>query len=236
MAQSNYVVAYHIARQALADRPDPLEVERRSGCRFDRETSRFEVPYLGRVYYVNYPEGRVTPGETLPGAPAAPPAPEPGSLPFLIAGILILHYLTIAKGTPLHAEWMAFRELPGGNIYVGPFTNRTIRPMVGRFGRSVHELAPAAESLGGRPEQLGHAAASVDVLPRIRVAFVVWEGDEEVQPSGQILFDQCAPDYLDTEDLVVAAAEAFYAIRSAAGRAGGRPDGGPSRPDTLEPA
>lgn len=233
MAQSNYIVAYDLAREALAGRLDPLEVERLSACRYDPEASRFEVPYLGRRYYVTYPEGRVTPGEPLPGTSLVPPAPEAGSLPHLAAGILILHYLTLARGTPLTGEWMAFRELPGGDIYVGPFTNRTIRPMVGFFGAQPQRLVAALESLGGRREALGHAGGSVDILPRVRIALAVWEGDDEVPPSGQILFDRSAPDYLDTEDLVVAAAEVFYAARGAAGQVGAT---AATRQGTLEPS
>ena len=247
MPQTNYIYAYQIACQALAAEKDPEGVARRAACRFDREGSFFEVPVLGRLYRVEFPGGEVTAGEPLPapamagggataptpdarlvpGAPLpVPPAPAGDHL--LTISILLLHYLTLACGTPKTGEWIAFRELPGGEIYNTPFTNRLIRPMAGRFGREPGKLVEAALCLGGRREAFGHASASVDVFPMVPVCFVVWEGDEEIPASGQVLFDRSASAYLDTEDLVVAAAEAFLAARMA-----GTP--GQPRPQTLEP-
>ncbi len=228
MSQSNYVVAYRRACEMLAELSDPEGIAQRAACRFDRAASAFELPFLGRLYRVSYPDGEVTPLEPLPGASGAPPAPSGQAL--LTASILIVHYLAKATGVPLSGEWIAFRELPGGQIYVSPFTNRTIRPMVGIFGREPGSLVRALESLGGRREEFGHASASVRVFERLPICFVIWQGDDEVPPSGQILFDRSAPHYLDTEDLVVAAAEALYAARAAAGGAGAR------RPGTLEPS
>jgi len=158
---------------------------------------------------------------------AAPPVP--GGRALVTTGILILHYLTKARGVPVRGNWIAFRELPGGGIYVGPFTARTIHPMVGTFGPAPGRLVEAALALGGRRESFGHASATLRVFPRIPLCFVVWEGDVEIPASGQILFDRSAGGYLDTEDLVVLAAEAFFALRWAAG--GGKP----ARPGTLEP-
>ena len=187
MPQTNYVIAYETACRELAGRADPHEVAVRSGCAFRPEGSFFEVPFLGRLYRGGYPDGRVTPGEPVPGAVAAPSAPAGDHL--LTVSILVLHYLTKATGVPVAGEWIAFRELPGGDLYNTPFTNRTIRPLVARF-------AP--------------------------------EGAEEVPASGQILFARTASGYLDTEDLVVVAAEAFLAARAAV-------TPGAARPGTLEP-
>lgn len=226
MPQTNYVIAYETACRELAGRADPHEVAVRSGCAFRPEKSFFEVPFLGRLYRVGYPDGRVTPGEPVPKAAAAPPAPAGDHL--LTVSILLVHYLTKATGVPVAGEWIAFRELPGGDLYNTPFTNRTIRPLVARFAAEPERLVEAVVGLGGRRERFGHASASLDVFPRLPLCLVVWQGDEEVPASGQILFDRTAPGYLDTEDLVVVAAEAFLAARAAV-------TPGAARPGTLEP-
>lgn len=241
MARSNYVIAYREACRVLSETPDPEGIALRASCRFDPAASAFELPFIGRLFQVGYPGGEVVPGEPLAAAVGAPPAPAGQAL--LTAGILILHYLCKAARTagsagsaaasgvapgapatepgreraPRDRDWIAFRELPGGNIYVTPFTNRTIRPMVSWFSREPERLVRAAERLGGRRADFGHASAVIDVLPLVPICFVLWQGDDEVPSSGQILFDRSASDYLDTEDLVVAAAEALYAARAADG-------------------
>ncbi len=237
MPQNNYVIAYRQGCEALAAEKEPRAIGVRAGVRFDPERSCFDVPFLGRIYRVAYPSGEVSVGEPLLAEGGAglvrgqplpvPPAPSGDHL--LTVSILLVHYLTKAAGVPLAGEWIAFRELPGGDIYNGPFTNRTIRPMVGIFGRQPARLIEAVEKLGGRRESFGHASASVRVFPMLPLCFVVWEGDEEIPASGQILFDRSASAYLDTEDLVVAAAEGFLAARMAIAP-------GASRPGTLEPA
>jgi len=234
----NYRLAYREICRALAAEKEPLAVEARSGCRFDPDGSFFEVPFLGRSYRVAYPSGEVTPGEPL-AAPAGlgeagagegaaggtggsgtaaspsrlqvPAAPTGDHL--LTVSILIVHYLVRSTGTPVGGEWIAFRELPGGDIYNVPFTNRTIRPMVALFGPRPAKLVEAFLSLGGRREKLGHWSASVRAFPMVPVCFVLWEGDEEIPASGQILFDKSAPGYMETEAVVVLAAETLLAAR-----------------------
>lgn len=236
MPQTNYFFAYEEACRALAAERAPRAVATRAGVRYVEagETDAFfEVPFLGRLYRVDYPSGKVTPGEPLAGAPSVPPAPSGDHL--LTISILLPHYLTKAKGIRLEGEWIAFRELPGGDIYNTPFTNRTIRPMVGRFGREPARLVEAGEGLGGRRETFGHASTRVLAFPMVPLCFIVWEGDEEIPASGQILFDRSASAYLDTEDLVVVAGEAFLALRMAASPGQPRPGAprltaGPDRP------
>lgn len=246
MPQTNYVLAYREACKALAAEKEPRAVAARASCRFDVAGSFFEVPFLGRLYRVAYPSGEVTPGEPMLVEAPGPVASGPGGAPavpvnrlpipaaptgdqLLTVSILLVHYLTKARGIPLAGEWISFRELPGGDIYNTPFTNRTIRPMVGVFGRQPAKLAEAMRRLGGRQEKLGHGSGSVHAFPMVPVCFVVWEGDEEIPASGQILFDRSASGYMDTEALVVVASETFLAARMAVAP-------GMGRPATLEPA
>lgn len=208
----------------------PRAVAVRAGCRFDPERSCFGVPCLGRLYRVAHPSGEVTPGEPLPGpgGQPLPVPPAPGRDHLLTVSILLVHYLTKSRGIPQSGEWTAFRELPKGDIYNVPFTNRTIRPMVGLFGQRPAKLVEAMRKLGGRQENLGHASGSAHAFPMVPLCFVVWEGDEEIPASGQILFDRSASGYLDTEDLVVVAADTFLAARMAIAP-------NVPRPGTLEP-
>lgn len=226
MPLNNYVLAYREVCKDLAAEKEPRVVAAKSGCRFDAGGSFFEVPFLGRYYHVAYPSGEVTPAGPVPGA--EPPAAPSGDH-LLTVSILLVHYLTRATGLPVAGEWIAFRELPGGEIYNTPFTNRTIRPMVGIFGRQPAKLVEAFLKLGGRQEKMGHASGSIDAFPMVPVCCVVWEGDDEIPSSGQILFDRSAPGYMETEALVVLASEVFLAARMAIAPQ-------VPRPGTLEPS
>ncbi|MBA7672825.1 hypothetical protein ES703_81012 [subsurface metagenome] len=117
--------------------------------------------------------------------------------------ILILHYLTQAKGTPLANKMIAYQELPGGNHYLPTFSKRAIKPLVGRFGQEPHRLVSAAEKLSGYRVDYGDAAVTINAFSRIPVTLVLWRGDEEFPPQGNIVFDASIYDYLSTEDINV---------------------------------
>lgn len=172
--------------QASFAAADPVVMAVSSLCSYDEKEQKFIVPYLGRQYRVFYPEGKVE-------------GPDGRDVPLPLQ-IVFLHYLTHAKPRQLEGKWISFKELPGGDIYIVPFTNRAIRPLVAIFGSNPARLVAAAERLGGRPLPLGTAAAVLPVLPKVPMAFVLWAGDEEFPPSGNILFDATAGLHLDTED------------------------------------
>lgn len=57
------------------------------------------------------------------------------------------------------------------------------------------------------PGVFGDMSFLVRAFPRVPVAFVYWAGceEEEMKPSANVLFDESAPSYLSTEDLIVLA-------------------------------
>lgn len=151
---------------------------------------RFQLSFLGEEYLIRHPQGEVEYAAQE----------QEVALP---AQIVLLHYL--AQTTPAAPEGglISFKELPGGNIYVGPFTNRAIRPLLKYFGAQPEQLLAAGEKLGGKPAGVGGFSVTVPALPKIPVTFVVWPGDEEFPPSGNVLFDSSAAKHLPTEDYVV---------------------------------
>jgi len=98
--------------------------------------------------------------------------------------ILILHYLSSAEGVPLKHQWISFKELPCGQIYINPFYNRAVRPLVKFFGDRSDALIKAGLALGGEKMELGDASIQIPVFPMVKVAYVIWEGDEEFPASG----------------------------------------------------
>ena len=186
----NYTAAHQKALEMF--RAGSLEeMARYSG--YALQDNRFQISFLGQEFEVEYPSGKFSPE----------PAPD-GELP-IFAQILVLHYLANTKPVAEAGRLITYKELPGGSIYIQPFTNRAIRPLVQAFGAKPARLLEAAAKLGGEPVQHGDSAVVLRVFPRISVTLVIWGGDDEFPASGNILFDASAGEVLHTEDYAVLA-------------------------------
>ncbi len=115
--------------------------------------------------------------------------------------ILILHYFTQAKGTPITNKLTTFRELPEGANYFPTFSKRAIKPLLDHFGREPERLIDTAEELGGLKVDYGDMAVTINAFSYVPITLVLWRGDEEFNPEGNILFDSTISDYLPTEDI-----------------------------------
>ncbi len=182
----------------------PEDTAGRAGVGYDPETRLFRVSFLGREYLVSHPDGEITPAR----------GNESVSLTYRVC---ILHYLTHASHIGLTGRYLTFKELPNGSIYVGPFNNRAIRPLVSIFGSRPEMLVKAGELLGGTRADVGDWAVTVQVFPKVPITFVIWEGDEEFPPSGNVLYDASAPFHLETEDYALLPGLAVYEMKRLAG-------------------
>ena len=114
---------------------------------------------------------------------------------------IILHYLVESKDFPVSGKHISFREIYGGDIYFGAFYNRTIAPIIERFGMDPEGLVKGGEKMGGTVVEKGDAAVKIPVFPKVYYLFVVWKGDDEVAPSANVLFDSTIGYNLPTEDI-----------------------------------
>ncbi len=197
----NLEPALRKAREEFGRR-DPEAMAFNARVPFSR--GEFLLSFLGEKYLIRYPQGEV--GYFWKGAAQEQPQPEqpaPEQAVPLHAQIIFLHYLAQATPAAPEGRLVSFKELPGGNIYVGPFTNRTIRPLLKYFGAQPEKLLAAGAKLGGKSAGVGEFSVTVPALPKIPVTFVIWPGDGEFPPSGNILFDSSAPKHLPAEDYVV---------------------------------
>jgi hypothetical protein len=117
--------------------------------------------------------------------------------------ILILRYLAQAKGIPIANKSIAFKELPEGANYFPTFSKRSIEPLINHFGKEPHRLISTAEKLDGSKAGYGDAAVTISAFSRVPVTPVLWQGDDEFPPRGNILFDTTIPSYLSTYDIIV---------------------------------
>jgi hypothetical protein len=130
--------------------------------------------------------------------------------------VLYLHYLCGAwssSGPRATGEWISFQEIPDGRFYMDAFQRRAKNPMVMTFGEKP-ELLPqvAAEMYGAVPFDQGDVSVVVRALPLVPVALILWKGDEEFPPEGNILFDRSIIGLLSAEDIAWLSGMVVYPI------------------------
>jgi len=187
-----YELAYKLACDQLANIDNIEQQCLKSGAQYQVIDSKrvITTEYLNRSYLISLPDIEISlmdSEETIP----------------LRDKILILHYLSQAKGTPLANKIISYKELPEGSNYFPIFSKRAVKPILDHFGREPERLVDVAAKLGGFEVDYGDVAVTINAFPRVPITFVLWKGDEEFPPEGNILFDSTIPDYLSTEDINV---------------------------------
>jgi hypothetical protein len=194
--QKNYEVAYgqafKLAAEKLSGLPDLEDQCQKSAstCRIDNFSRIIILQYLNRTFQVSLPNINISlaDGDTQVE---------------LRDKILILHYLTRAKGTPLSNRQIAYQELGEGAAYFPSFTKRAIKPLIDNFGSNPEKLLEISAELGGYKVNYGDAAVTIPAFSRVPITLVLWKGDEEFSPNANILFDSTILDYLSVEDVNV---------------------------------
>jgi hypothetical protein len=194
--QKNYEISYGLAFKMAAEKLSglkDLEAQCRKSesiCRTTGSGSTVSVDYLNSTYQINLPEISITQQNETGGVE-------------LRDRILILHYLTLAKGTPLSKRLIAYQELQEGAVYYPTFVKRSVKPLIDFFGASPEKLVDISHSLGGYRSDYGDVAVTLPAFKRVPITLVMWRGDEEFPPNANILFDSTIQDYLPVEDIIV---------------------------------
>jgi len=119
--------------------------------------------------------------------------------------ILALHYLLGCDRTKLTGNLISFAQAPGGEVYYSAFKNRSIDRLTEMFGDDPKGLTRVGALLGGEPLKMASAAVKLSVFPMLPVVALIWQGDDEVAPAANLLFDESATRIFATEDLAVVA-------------------------------
>lgn len=185
--EETYGPALEKAQQAFPHL-DPDETALRAVVPYEEAT--FQLPFFGNLYHIHWPGGTILRALDQGEADIA-------------SRILMMHYLLTADGTPLGAEWIAFRNLPGGLGYDAAFQGRASLRLAHAFGANLPGFETAARVLGGERLSFGDASFSFRLLPRVWLATVLYLADDEFPATANVLFDAAASHYLPTEDLAV---------------------------------
>jgi hypothetical protein len=187
--EHGYELSYKLAREQLAKSSDIQEQCRKSGAQYV-EPNEIVINYLNQPYHITLPDAEISLEDSKMEVP-------------LKDKILILHYFTEAKGTPATGKLITYKQLPGGVSYFPAFSQRAIAPLVNHFGKNPELLIKTAAKLGDRGADYGDVSVNVSAFDHVPITLVLWRGDEELAPNGNILFDANISDYLSTEDITV---------------------------------
>ncbi|MDD1747670.1 MAG: DUF3786 domain-containing protein [Methanomassiliicoccales archaeon] len=119
------------------------------------------------------------------------------------SSILALHYLAGCGADVPTGTLVPFNQAEGGGAYYEAFKRRTIDRLAEEFGERPNLLVRAGIAIGGLDRELGASSIEVRVFPKVWVTLIVWEGDDEIPASANVLFDSTALGILPTEDLAV---------------------------------
>jgi len=187
-----YELAYELACERLSKISDIEQQCQKSGTKYQIVYSQksIVVPYLNQSYLIAVPDGAIS----LSGSTEEVSIRDK---------LLIIHYFLTAKGTPSANKLITFRELPDGTVYFRTFTKRTSQPLVRYFGEKPQLLLEVGEKLGGHKADYGDMAVTINAFPCVPITIVIWRGDDELAPAGNVLLDANISDYLPTEDITV---------------------------------
>ena len=186
-----YQAAFKQSREKIA-RLVPEEIARHSLCRYDAPTHCFEIPSLGEIFRVSYPDGIIQWANVEKDVP-------------MDWALVLLNYLSSAKEIPMAGRWVTYRELPSGQVFYGNLERHTLKELSAWYARCDKNQLSVALSKAGCVPVAANADLSVqiDFAPRLPVLVQFWDGDEDMPSSSQVLFDRTAADQAHIEDLAV---------------------------------
>ena len=180
---------------ALYRELDPEEASRRCAVKWDAAAGEFEPVFLGNLYRVAWPDFAVrclerrVPADRLNGLGKGQ--------------ILLLRHLLEGRLRPALGQFLAYQEMPWGDVYIRQFTGRCINRLAFSYGKRLGDFRAVLKAMGGVPVKGGDAAYALDFLPGLTLRLLLWEADEEFPPSAQVLFSDNFPAAFAPEDLAV---------------------------------
>ncbi len=119
--------------------------------------------------------------------------------------IVTAHYLLHKGRGEESGEWAAYRDFKDGAFFHPSFAQSVEQRIAQVFSGKIPELKKAGEANGAQPiEGLGgDVSLCFNAFPKIPMALIFYDADDEFPSSARVLFDSSAPNFLDMECLAV---------------------------------
>ena len=176
----------------LYEKLDPVEASQRCGVKYDPAKGAFTMRLLWVDYELTWPKFSIRSED-----------PEGFALENLPAQMLMMRYLLEGRQSAGSGQFLPYREMPWGEVYLKPFTGRCLNRAAFIFGTRLEAFVRAMAQTRAIPLNKGDAAYQLEIIPGYDVRLIVWEGDDEFPPNSQILFSDNFPQAFSAEDRTV---------------------------------
>ncbi|MBF0204987.1 MAG: DUF3786 domain-containing protein [Desulfamplus sp.] len=129
--------------------------------------------------------------------------------------IFIINYLLQAKDIPLSNEWISEKDIPGGTTFFrGPHAIPT-GLISSRFSGNIEQFKKICVQLDGTSLEMADAAYFFKITPRVSIAVLYWDGDDDFLPECKILYDKSVIEHLALDIIFALAVEVCTRIGKA---------------------
>ncbi|MBN1847242.1 MAG: DUF3786 domain-containing protein [Deltaproteobacteria bacterium] len=201
----DYKLARDLGNQSLSGKdPQLLSKYSKADIQANERGENFLIlPFLGRFIHITWPDLAFSYQDSKDEIP-------------IQQQVLMLHYLHgsfSSTGAAPTGEWISFQDVPEGRFYMDAFTRRAKDPLIKGFGHQPERMVELASKIYNISSlDYGDFSVIVNALPLVPVALVMWEGDDEFPPEGNILFDRNISGILSAEDIAWLAGMVVYPL------------------------
>lgn len=169
---------------------DPMMVCANASVEYSAISSQYLVPFFDRPFIVDVKTGEVFDEST-------------GIRCALGTGMLVLHYLTFAQNIEPLGKWITLKEVPNGGVTFYPaFKKAVLDDLAFTFQNDITAFDRASASLNGKKLNMADSAAVFTALPKIPLAILIWQADEEFGGSANFLFDSTIEYFSPIETII----------------------------------
>ncbi|MBF0572264.1 MAG: DUF3786 domain-containing protein [Desulfamplus sp.] len=110
--------------------------------------------------------------------------------------LFIINYLLRAKNIELSNEWISEKDIPGGSTFFrGPHEIPT-NLISSKYNGNIYEFKKRCDQLNGIQLEMADSSYVFKITPRIPIALLFWDGDDEFPPESKLLYDKSITQHL----------------------------------------
>lgn len=182
---------------------NPEDICRRALCRYHDEGKYYTLSAWGDKYAIYPHEFRI---DRISNNSHPPHEYFP---------LFIIHYLLQSKDIDPCNEWISEKDIPGGaTFFRGPHEIPT-HLISSQYGNDIDKFRKICEQLNGTPLNMADAAYAFKIAPRILVAVLYWQGDDDFPAESKILYDNTIIDHLASDIIFALAVDICKRISTA---------------------